>query len=99
MDERRPTHRRDTEQTEEERARARREWRTQEPSGQHEAYEVETVVVPERGQWAVDIIVVFEDEVVRHRIDTYRTERRARISADLIKRTALRELPGGPING
>ncbi|TWG92783.1 hypothetical protein L615_006900000170 [Nocardioides sp. J9] len=94
-----PAHRRDTEPMEEEKARARKEWRTQAPSGRHEAYAVETVVVPERGQWAVDVVVVFEDEVVRHRIDTYRTERLARISADLIRRTALRELPGGPING
>jgi hypothetical protein len=88
-----------TEQTEDERAAARKEWRTAEPTGQHEAYDVETVVVPERGQWAVEIIVVFEDEVVRRRIQTYRTESLARISADLIKRTARRELPGGPING
>jgi hypothetical protein len=77
----------------------RREWRTAEPTGQHEAYDVDTVVVPDRGQWAVEIVVVFEDEVVRKRIQTYRTERLARISADLIKRTARRELPGGPIRG
>ncbi len=99
MDEWRPTHRRGMEPTDEERARLREEWRTREPSGQHEAFAVETMVVPERGHWAVDIVVVFDDEVVRRRIDTYRTERLARISADLIRRTALRELPGGPING
>ena len=86
--------------TDEERARQRRrEWRTAAPTGQNEAFDVDTVVVPERGQWAVEIVVVFEDEVVRKRIQTYRTERLARISADLIKRTARRDLPGGPIHG
>jgi len=79
--------------------RRRREWRTAEPTGQHEAFDVDTVVVPDRGQWAVEIVVVFEDEVVRKRIQTYRTERLALISADLIKRTARRDLPGGPIHG
>lgn len=99
MDEWRPDDRGEPERTEEEQARARQEWRTEPPTGRHEAFAVETVVAPERGQWAVDIVVVFEDEVIRRRIDTYRTERLAQISADLIRRTALRELPGGPING
>lgn len=85
--------------SEEDKAQARKKWRTEKPSGRHEAYAVETVVVPERGQWAVDVVVVFEDEVIRRRIQTYRTERLAHISADLIKRIALRDLPGGPING
>jgi hypothetical protein len=80
-------------------ARDRKEWRTAEPAGEHQAYEVETVVLPDHGQWTVEIVVVFEDEVIRRRINTYRTERLAQISADLIKRTATRELPGGPING
>ena len=68
------------------------------PTGRHQAYSVETAVVPERGQWAVDIIVLFEDEVIRQRISTYRSERLARISADLILRTAEREI-NGPRNG
>ncbi len=59
---------------------------------------VETVVVPERGQWAVDIIVFFPDEVVRRRIATYRTETLARISASCIRRGAERDIPG-PLNG
>ena len=63
------------------------------------AYAVETTVVEENRQWHVEIVVVFEDEVVRRRIQTYRTEKLARISADLIKRTARRDLPGGPIHG
>jgi hypothetical protein len=62
------------------------------------AHAVETVVTAENGQWAVDIIVLFDDEVVRKRIDVYRSERLARISADLIKRTAERDI-SGPLNG
>ena len=59
---------------------------------------VETEVIPERGQWAVDIIVVFTDGVVRRRVETYRTQARATIAAKLIKRAAERDIPG-PING
>jgi len=55
---------------------------------------VETEVVPERGLWAVDIIVIFADGVVRHRIATYRTEALARISANCIRRAAERDIPG-----
>lgn len=65
-----------------------------EPTGTHQAHTVETAIVAERGQWAVDIIVLFDDEVVRKRISVYRTERLARISADLIKRTAERDISG-----
>ncbi|WP_240431358.1 hypothetical protein [Mycobacterium kyogaense] len=53
---------------------------------------VETVVVPERGQWVVEVVVVFDDGVVRTRIGTYRSRRRAELAADLIKRAAEREL-------
>lgn len=59
---------------------------------------VETVVVEDRGQWAVEIVVLFEDSVVRRRINTYPTRRRAEISAKLIKRGAEREIRG-PLNG
>lgn len=52
---------------------------------------VETVVVAERGQWAVDIVVFFLDGVVRKRISTYRTRGRAEIAASLIKRAAERD--------
>lgn len=64
----------------------------------HEALEVETVVTEERGRWAVDIVVVFADGVVRKRIDTHHTKARAELSARLIKRAAERELRG-PLNG
>jgi len=62
------------------------------------ALAVETVVVPEGGQWAVDIVVIFPGSVVRRRINTYRTEAVARLSAKYIRRGAEREI-GGPING
>jgi hypothetical protein len=67
-------------------------------SSRAHAHDVETAVVAERGQWHVEIIVVFEDEVVRRRVGTYFTERRAQIAADLIKRTAQRDI-SGPIHG
>lgn len=59
---------------------------------------VETEVIPERGQWAVDIIVIFTDGVVRRRVDTYRTQALAAIAAKNIKRAAERDIPG-PLNG
>jgi hypothetical protein len=62
------------------------------------AHAVETVVVEERGQWHVEIVVVFDDELVRRRVGTYFTERRAKVAADLIKRTAERDI-SGPIHG
>lgn len=58
------------------------------------ALSVETLVYSEKGRWAVDVCVLFRDGVVRHRIETYPTERRAEISARLIKRGAERELRG-----
>lgn len=59
---------------------------------------VETEVLPENGQWAVYIIVMMEDGVVRKRIEAYFTKKRAEIAADLIKRTAERDIHG-PIHG
>jgi hypothetical protein len=56
-----------------------------------EALSVDTVVTAESGRWAVDIIVVFADGVVRKRIHTHATRRRAEIAADLIKRAADRD--------
>lgn len=68
-------------------------------SSEARARSVETMVVYDRGLWAVDIVVVFDDGVVHRRIDTYRTETRARISAKLIRRAAERDIGGGPVNG
>lgn len=56
------------------------------------AISVETEIVPERGLWAVDIIVIFTDGVVRRRVDTYKTEALAKISATYIKRAAERDI-------
>ncbi|WP_431239490.1 hypothetical protein ACQ86B_07490 [Mycolicibacterium aichiense] len=67
-------------------------------SSSDEAVDVQTVVVEERGRWAVDIVVVFADGVVRKRIDTYHTKARAELSARLIKRAAERDIRG-PIHG
>ncbi len=50
------------------------------------------MVVEERGRWAVDIVVVFADGVVRKRINTHRTKPRAELSANLIKRAAERDI-------
>src|SRR4051794_29827375 len=67
-------------------------------SSAEEALAVETVVLPERGRWAVDIIVVFADGIVRKRIDTHPTKARAELSARMIKRAAERDIRG-PLNG
>lgn len=67
-------------------------------SSADEALDVQTVVVEEKGRWAVDIVVVFADGVVRKRIDTHATKRRAELSAGLIKRAAERNIRG-PLNG
>ncbi|MFE7201929.1 hypothetical protein ACFU8R_16825 [Pseudonocardia alni] len=68
------------------------------PPDTADAESVETVVTPERGRWVVELIVVFADGVVRHRIDTHATKARAEISAKLIKSAAERDLRG-PLNG
>ena len=67
-------------------------------SSADEALDVQTVVVEEHGRWAVEIVVVFADGVVRKRIDTHTTKRRAELSANLIKRAAERNIRG-PLNG
>ncbi|MCX2930401.1 hypothetical protein ORI20_08950 [Mycobacterium sp. CVI_P3] len=67
-------------------------------SSTDEALDVQTVVVEERGRWAVDIVVVFADGVVRKRIDTHNSKARAELSARLIKRAAERDIRG-PIHG
>lgn len=64
-----------------------------------EALDVQTVIVEEDGRWAVDIVVVFADGVVRKRIDSHSTRRRAEIAADLIRRAANRDIGGGPRGG
>jgi hypothetical protein len=68
-------------------------------SSADEALDVQTVVVGERGRWAVEIVVVFADGVVRKRINTHATKARADLAADLIRRAADRDIGGGPPNG
>jgi hypothetical protein len=67
-------------------------------SSTDEALSVDTVVVEERGRWAVDVVVVFADGIVRKRIDTHPTKARAELSARMIKRAAERDIRG-PRNG
>lgn len=67
-------------------------------SAADDAWDVQTVVVADRGRWAVEIVVVFADGVVRKRISTHPTRARAELSADLIKRAAERDI-GGPVHG
>lgn len=68
-------------------------------SAADDAQDVQTVVVEERGQWAVEVVVVFADGVVRKRINTHRTKERAELAADLIKRAAEREIGRVPLAG
>lgn len=67
-------------------------------SSADDALAVDTVVTEERGRWAVDIVVVFADGVVRKRIDTHPTRARAELSARMITRAAERDIRG-PLNG
>ncbi len=62
------------------------------------ALAVETIVERRKGQWEVDIVVTFIDGIVREHVNTFRTERRAQIAADWIKRAAQRDI-WGPDNG
>lgn len=72
--------------------------RPRDDSSTDEALTVDTVVIEERGRWAVDIVVVFADGIVRKRIDTHPTKARAELSARMIKRAAERDIRG-PLNG
>lgn len=64
-----------------------------------QALDVQTVVVEESGRWFIDIVVVFADGVVRKRINSHATKARAELAADLIRRTAERDIGGGPPAG
>ena len=64
-----------------------------------QALDVQTVVVEESGRWFVEIVVVFADGVVRKRVNDHATKARAELAADLIRRTADRDIGGGPVHG
>ncbi|NJN19239.1 MAG: AP2 domain-containing protein [Oscillochloris sp.] len=58
-----------------------------------EAISVRTEVICERGQWAVYLEVEFPHERRRFWIDVYRSEQRARIAAEYIRRYADQDSP------
>ena len=58
-----------------------------------EALAIATYVVLTRGQWAVWAEITFPDYVRKFCVGTYRTERRAQIQADYVRRYA--DLPPG----
>lgn len=56
----------------------------------------ETFVVKEKGQWAVYIEVLFDDDVVRYKVGEYFTKQKADIAAKYIRRVANKDLPHPP---
>jgi hypothetical protein len=71
---------------------------------------VETTVKEEKGQWVVYLSVIFWEseaalakqmpeplQIVRHRIQAYRSRRRAEIASHWIKRGAQRDLRNPPM--
>ena len=57
---------------------------------------VSTIVVADRGRFAVVLDVVFADGAVRHEVTTYHTRAKAEVAARMIKAAAERQpLPTG----
>jgi hypothetical protein len=52
---------------------------------------VSTEVVEERGRFIVVLDVVFEDGVVRHRLQSYHTRAKAELAARIVRATADRD--------
>lgn len=52
--------------------------------------EVQTEVVAEHGQWTVYLVVITPEGVDRRALETHRSEARARLAADVVRRTAAR---------
>lgn len=66
---------------------------TERVTGDDEPLAVHADVVPERGRFWVELVVVFGDGAVRHRIADYPTRRAAEIAAGFMQRGAERD-PG-----
>jgi hypothetical protein len=58
-----------------------------------DALAIATYVERESGQWAVYAEITFTDTIRKFRIGTYRTERRAAVQAEYVRRYA--DLPPG----
>lgn len=54
------------------------------------AAEVTTEVVKESGQWTVYLLVLTDQGVERRAVSTHRSLARARLAADVIRRTSAR---------
>lgn len=57
---------------------------------------VDTLVTHDEGRWVVDIVVMFADGIVAHRVASYATRRRAEQAADAMRRAADRDTGGEP---
>lgn len=64
-----------------------------EPDRHEEPLSVRSLIGNERGQWVVYLEFEYPNEVRRHRIAAYPTERKAQIAADAMLRTAMRDHP------
>lgn len=59
-------------------------------------YDVTTTVEKERGRWVVYLVVTSSEGVERRRLSDYPTEPKARLAADVVRRTAARRRPPRP---
>jgi hypothetical protein len=64
-----------------------------EPDPHEEPLSVATLIGYERGQWVVYLEAAYPDGIRRHRIQAFKSEQKARIAADAILRTAMRDRP------
>ena len=67
------------------------------PHPPSEATSAHATVEQEDGQWVVILTVIFDDGVVRRRIQRYRTARHAEIAAIWVERSANRDLKAKPL--
>ena len=55
--------------------------------------DVTTQVVAEQGRWTVYLVVTSPEGVERRRLDSWPTEAKARLAADVVRRSAARRRP------